>query len=62
MLFSTSPCLAVGPVVVTSGRSERVILAMRVIMGGPVTRGMLPASRPEVRAPPRTEEFRQLCA
>ena len=41
--------LAFGPAVLTSGRSERVILAMRVIMGGPVTRGMVTASRPEAR-------------
>ena len=31
-----------------------------MIMGGPVTRGMVTASRPEARAPPHTEEFRQL--
>ena len=36
--------------------------ATGLMIVGPVTRGMLPASRPEVRAPPRTEEFRQLCA
>ena len=55
-------CLAVAA---ASGRRERVIMAMRAIIGsraGDLVVGMLTASRPEARAPPHTEEFRQLYA
>ena len=48
--------------VVTRSRRERVATAMRVMIGVPVTRGMPTASRTEARAPPHTEEFRQLYA
>ena len=41
------------------------MMAMRAIIGsraGDLVVGMLTASRPEARAPPHTEEFRQLYA